>query len=56
MIASLAFTGMILVTSGGLFGALGFYGSVKEGERIRPPSVTPHAVSNISHVRSISNG
>jgi hypothetical protein len=58
MIASLAFTGMILITSGGLFGAyaLGFYDSVKEGERIRPLSVTPHVVSNISHVRSISNG
>jgi hypothetical protein len=28
-----------------------FYDSFKEGERIRPPSVTPHVVSNISHVR-----
>ena len=37
MIASLAFTGMILVTSAGLFGAytLGFYDGVKEGEGIR---------------------
>ena len=37
MIASLAFTGMILVTSAGLFGAyvLGFYDGVKEGERMR---------------------
>jgi hypothetical protein len=37
MIASLAFTGMILVTSAGLFGAyaLGFYDGVKKGERIR---------------------
>jgi hypothetical protein len=59
MIASLAFTGMILVTPAGLFGAytLGFYDGVKEGEGdTRPPSVTPHVVSNISHVRSISNG
>jgi hypothetical protein len=37
MIASLAFTGMILATSAGLLGAyaLGFYDGVKEGERIR---------------------
>ena len=36
MIASLAFTGMILVTSAGLFGAyaLGFYDGVKEGESV----------------------
>ena len=50
MIASLAFTGMILVMSAGLFGAyaLGFYDSVKEGwADTRPPSVTPHVVSNI---------
>jgi hypothetical protein len=37
MIASLAFIGMILVTSAGLVGAyaLGFYDGVKEGERMR---------------------
>ena len=36
MVASLAFTGMILVTSAGLFGAytLGFYDVVKEGKRM----------------------
>ena len=37
LIASLAFTGMILLVSVGLFGAyaLGFFDGVKEGERIR---------------------
>jgi hypothetical protein len=37
MIASLAFTGMILLMSAGVFGAyaLGFFDGVKEGERIR---------------------
>ena len=49
---------LILATSAGLFGAyvLGFYDGVKEGERMRASFVTPHVVSNISHLRSISNG
>ena len=36
MIEWLAFTGMILVASAGMFGgyALGFYDGVKDGERI----------------------